>query len=152
MTGDAAHISTFGHPSRKADAFRVLVQSAIRQVLHPEPILIVCVVSSFTSEHHSHSGQMLGRISDDLINIHGTDSRVVCVSCGNEEPRHVGQDLYDGWRATGMSAPEVMTETRWCRLPGTGEDLELRSGIDSQTPNTTCAKEVDDGESAGAGQ
>jgi NAD-dependent deacetylase len=33
--------------------------------------------------------------TDRLINIHGTDSRVVCVSCGNEKPRRVGQELYD---------------------------------------------------------
>ncbi len=33
--------------------------------------------------------------SDRLVNIHGTDSRVQCVSCGTEEPREVGQKLYD---------------------------------------------------------
>jgi NAD-dependent deacetylase len=32
---------------------------------------------------------------DRLVNIHGTDSRIVCVSCGKEEPRRVGQDLFD---------------------------------------------------------
>jgi NAD-dependent deacetylase len=32
---------------------------------------------------------------DRLVNIHGTDSRVQCVSCGREEPREVGQKLYD---------------------------------------------------------
>jgi NAD-dependent deacetylase len=33
--------------------------------------------------------------ADRLVNIHGTDSRVLCVSCGNEEPRRVGQDLFE---------------------------------------------------------
>ena len=33
--------------------------------------------------------------TDRLVNIHGTDSRVQCVSCGKEEPRRVGQDLFD---------------------------------------------------------
>ena len=32
---------------------------------------------------------------DRLVNIHGTDSRVQCMSCGREEPRQVGQDLYE---------------------------------------------------------
>jgi NAD-dependent deacetylase len=32
---------------------------------------------------------------DRLVNIHGTDSRVVCVECGREEPRSVGQELFD---------------------------------------------------------
>ncbi|MBK8099661.1 MAG: hypothetical protein IPK26_21355 [Planctomycetes bacterium] len=58
----------------------------------------------------------------------------------------VGWDALDAWLNTGMSAPEVMATTNWCRLPGTGEDLRLRSGIDGATPDITCAK------SAGAGQ
>jgi len=33
--------------------------------------------------------------TDCLINIHGTDSRIQCMSCGKEEPRQVGQDLYE---------------------------------------------------------
>lgn len=33
--------------------------------------------------------------TDRLINIHGTDSRVQCMGCGREEPRQVGQDLFD---------------------------------------------------------
>jgi NAD-dependent deacetylase len=33
--------------------------------------------------------------SDRLVNIHGTDSRVLCVDCGREEPRSVGQELFD---------------------------------------------------------
>lgn len=40
---------------------------------------------------HERSGFPAAR----LVNIHGTDSRVVCVSCGREEPRAVGQELYD---------------------------------------------------------
>jgi NAD-dependent deacetylase len=33
--------------------------------------------------------------TDRLINIHGTDSRVQCMGCGREEPRQVGQDLFE---------------------------------------------------------
>ena len=33
--------------------------------------------------------------TDRLINIHGTDSRVQCMGCGKEEPRRVGQDLFE---------------------------------------------------------
>ena len=33
--------------------------------------------------------------ADRLVNIHGTDSRVQCMSCGKEEPRRVGQDLFE---------------------------------------------------------
>jgi NAD-dependent deacetylase len=33
--------------------------------------------------------------ADRLVNIHGTDSRVQCMSCGREEPRRVGQELFD---------------------------------------------------------
>jgi NAD-dependent deacetylase len=32
---------------------------------------------------------------DRHVNIHGTDSRVLCMSCGREEPRHVGEDLFE---------------------------------------------------------
>lgn len=53
---------------------------------------------------------------------------------------NVGQDLFDGWRATGMSPPEVMATTRWCGLPGTGEDMVLRSAVDAAGHDTTCLK------------
>jgi NAD-dependent deacetylase len=33
--------------------------------------------------------------SDRLVNIHGTDSRIQCMSCGKEESRRAGQDLLD---------------------------------------------------------
>jgi len=33
--------------------------------------------------------------SDRLVNIHGTDSRIQCMSCGKQEPRQVGQDLFE---------------------------------------------------------
>lgn len=33
--------------------------------------------------------------TDRLINIHGTDSRIQCMGCGKEEPRQVGQDLFE---------------------------------------------------------
>ena len=33
--------------------------------------------------------------TDRLINIHGTDSRVQCMGCGREEPRQVGQELFE---------------------------------------------------------
>lgn len=32
---------------------------------------------------------------DRLVNIHGTDSRVLCMGCGKDEPRRVGQELFD---------------------------------------------------------
>lgn len=51
-----------------------------------------------------------------------------------------GQDMLDAWHATGMAAPETMATARWCRLPGTGEDLELRTGVANAAPDTTCAK------------
>jgi len=57
-----------------------------------------------------------------------------------------GQDLYDGWRATGMSPPEVMNTARWCDLPGTAEDFELRSGIGGAPLDLECAKQVDAGQ------
>jgi NAD-dependent deacetylase len=40
---------------------------------------------------HERSGFPVGR----LVNIHGTDSRILCMSCGREEPRRVGQDLFE---------------------------------------------------------
>lgn len=59
-----------------------------------------------------------------------------------------GVDLFDGWRNTGMSPPEVMTTAAWCRLPGTGDDLELRSGIVGQALDRNCAKVVPGGQTA----
>ncbi len=35
---------------------------------------------------------------------------------------------------------------RWCNLPGTGEDLLLKSGVNGATPDTTCGKRVEPGQ------
>lgn len=59
-----------------------------------------------------------------------------------------GQDLFDGWRATGMSSPETMATTAWCRLPGTGDDLRLDSGVAGQALDRNCAKTVTGGQTA----
>jgi NAD-dependent deacetylase len=40
---------------------------------------------------HERSGFPIDR----LVNIHGTDFRILCMSCGKEEPRRVGQDLFE---------------------------------------------------------
>lgn len=53
-----------------------------------------------------------------------------------------GQELFDAYRNTGGSAPEVMTTARWCRLPGTNEDLVLQTAVNGAPPNTTCGKDV----------
>ncbi|MBZ0153377.1 MAG: hypothetical protein K8J09_17770 [Planctomycetes bacterium] len=55
---------------------------------------------------------------------------------------NVGQDLFDAWRNTGMSPPEVMAKARWCNLPGTNEDLVLESGINNGPIDGTCGKMV----------
>jgi hypothetical protein len=57
-----------------------------------------------------------------------------------------GFDVYDGWRNTGMSAPETMAKARWCRLPGTGEDLALSTGVNGTPPDNTCGKRADAGD------
>jgi hypothetical protein len=59
-----------------------------------------------------------------------------------------GIDLFDGWRATGMSPPEVMATAAWCRLPGTGDDLDLQSGVVGQALDRNCAKTVAGGQTA----
>jgi hypothetical protein len=59
--------------------------------------------------------------------------------------QNTGIDLFDAWRNTGQSAPERMALARWCNLPGTGEDLVLESGINGNTPDTTCGKQVEPG-------
>ncbi len=53
-----------------------------------------------------------------------------------------GQELFDAYRNTGGSAPEVMTTARWCRLPGTNEDLVLQTSVNGATPDATCGKDV----------
>lgn len=57
-----------------------------------------------------------------------------------------GLDLLDGWRNTGMAPPETMASNFWCRLPGTGEDLSLRTGVAGAVPDTTCGKQAGAGE------
>lgn len=52
-----------------------------------------------------------------------------------------GQELFDAYRNTGGSAPEVMTTARWCRLPGTNEDLVMQTAVNG-TPDATCGKDV----------
>ena len=56
---------------------------------------------------------------------------------------NAGIDVFDAWRNTGQSQPEQMALTRWCDLPGTGEDLVLKSGKNGATPDDICAKELE---------
>lgn len=44
-----------------------------------------------------------------LVNIHGTDSRVVCVECGAREPREVGQRQWEG----GIAVPRCRCGGAW---------------------------------------
>jgi hypothetical protein len=53
-----------------------------------------------------------------------------------------GVDLFDAWRNTGQSAPEVMARARWCDLPGTNEDLVLKTSINGAPLDETCGKDV----------
>ncbi|MCR9244356.1 MAG: cytochrome c family protein [bacterium] len=57
-----------------------------------------------------------------------------------------GLDLFDAWRNTGQSAPEQMALARWCDLPGTGEDLELRSSKNGAAADATCGKRLEGGD------
>jgi hypothetical protein len=53
-----------------------------------------------------------------------------------------GQDLFDAYRNTGGSAPEVMTTARWCNLPGTNEDLVMKTAVNGAPFDQTCGKDV----------
>lgn len=53
-----------------------------------------------------------------------------------------GQELFDAWRNTGGSAPEVMSTARWCNLPGTNEDLVLKTAVGTGPLDETCGKDV----------
>lgn len=53
-----------------------------------------------------------------------------------------GQDLFDAYMATGGSQPEVMTSARWCNMPGTNEDLVLKTAVNNAAFDDTCAKRV----------
>lgn len=53
-----------------------------------------------------------------------------------------GDDVFDGWLATGQSTPEVMTQAHWCNLPGTNEDLVLKTKVGNSPLDTTCGKIV----------
>lgn len=53
-----------------------------------------------------------------------------------------GSELFDAWRNTGQSAPEVMSRARWCNLPGTNEDLVLKTSINGAPLDETCGKDV----------
>jgi hypothetical protein len=57
-----------------------------------------------------------------------------------------GQELFDAYRNTGGSAPEVMTKARWCNLPGTNEDLVLKTRVATGPLDETCAKRVEPGQ------
>jgi hypothetical protein len=60
--------------------------------------------------------------------------------------QNTGIDAFDAWRNTGQSAPERMALARWCNLPGSGEDLVLESGVNGATPDTTCGKRLEPGD------
>ena len=53
-----------------------------------------------------------------------------------------GQELFQAYQATGGSAPEVMTTARWCDLPGTNEDLVLKTAVNNGAVDETCGKDV----------
>jgi hypothetical protein len=53
-----------------------------------------------------------------------------------------GNELFDAWRSTGQSTPEVMAKARWCNLPGTNEDLVLKTSINGNPLDETCGKDV----------
>jgi hypothetical protein len=53
-----------------------------------------------------------------------------------------GSELFDAWRNTGQSAPEVMARARWCDLPGTNEDLVLKTSVNGAPLDETCGKDV----------
>ena len=54
----------------------------------------------------------------------------------------VGVNLFDAYMATGRSAPEVMSNARWCNLPGTNEDLVLKTAVNNGAYDETCGKDV----------
>ncbi|MFK7743184.1 MAG: hypothetical protein AB8H80_22910 [Planctomycetota bacterium] len=58
-----------------------------------------------------------------------------------------GQDLFDAYMATGQSAPELMTTARWCNMPGTNEDLVLKTAVNGAAFDESCAKRVAAGDS-----
>ncbi len=53
-----------------------------------------------------------------------------------------GDELFDAWRNTGQSTPELMSRARWCDLPGTNEDLVLKTSINGAPLDETCGKDV----------
>lgn len=55
---------------------------------------------------------------------------------------NAGQDLLDAYMATGRSTPEVMSTAHWCRMPGSNEDLVLKTGINNGPLDETCGKDV----------
>lgn len=57
-----------------------------------------------------------------------------------------GRDLLAAWRNTGMAAPHAMAGVRWCRMPGTGEDLELLSDVNAAGLDSTCSKRAQGGD------
>jgi hypothetical protein len=57
-----------------------------------------------------------------------------------------GVDVFDAWRNTGQSPPEVMAKARWCYLPGTNEDLVLKTAINTAPLDETCGKDVAEGD------
>lgn len=57
-----------------------------------------------------------------------------------------GDAVFDGYFATGESTPERMAFARWCNLPGTGEDLVVKTGVNGATPDDTCGKQLGGGD------
>ena len=53
-----------------------------------------------------------------------------------------GVDVFNAYQATGGSAPEVMSTARWCNLPGTNEDLVLKTAVNNGAYDETCGKDV----------
>lgn len=58
----------------------------------------------------------------------------------------LGDDLLEAWLHTGMAAPHRMASTFWCRLPGTGDDLQLSTQVNGLGDALTCAKVAEPGD------
>lgn len=69
--------------------------AALAELGHADQVQLL--VTQNVDGLHERSGFPPAR----LVSIHGTDSRILCMRCGREEPRQVGEDLF----AAGESVP-----------------------------------------------
>ncbi len=122
MTGDTCRlVIALGYATCQPKAFGIFVQGAIGQILGPEPVLVLWIITGFALKHYGDCGQVLIRIIGDRLNLNpfrsvvALDNHQACVAVDSHCGVKSLKDETVGLRA--FIRPDV-NGVRACQLGG----------------------------------